>query len=60
MLFEFDLFDKVQKASWYDEFKTEVENRILETLSNSIYPKILILNPHMPMPEGLTNQEHGT
>ena len=40
MLFEFDLFDKVQKASWYDEFKTEVENRILETLSNSIYPKI--------------------
>jgi phytoene dehydrogenase-like protein len=40
MLFEFDLFKKVQEASWYDEFKTEVENRILETLSNSIYPKI--------------------
>jgi len=40
MLFEFDLFKKVQEASWYDEFKTEVENRILETLSSSIYPKI--------------------
>ena len=40
MLFEFDLFKKVQEASWYEEFKTEVENRILETLSNSIYPKI--------------------
>ena len=40
MLFEFDLFKKVQEASWYEEFKTEVENRILETLSSSIYPKI--------------------
>ncbi|MFW9823226.1 MAG: phytoene desaturase family protein [Candidatus Thorarchaeota archaeon] len=40
ILFEFDLFKKVQEASWYEEFKTEVENRILETLSSSIYPKI--------------------
>jgi phytoene dehydrogenase-like protein len=40
MLFEFDLFKKIQEASWYEEFKTEVENRIIETLSNSIYPKL--------------------
>ena len=40
VLFDFDLFKKVQEASWYEEFKTEVENRIIETLSNSIYPNI--------------------
>ena len=40
LLFEYDLFRKVQEASWYEEFKTEVENCILETISNSIYPGI--------------------
>ncbi len=40
MLFEYDLFKRVKEASWYEEFKTEVENRILETLTNSIYPDI--------------------
>jgi len=37
-LFEYDLIKKVKDASWYDEFKTEVENRMLHTLSNTIYP----------------------
>jgi phytoene dehydrogenase-like protein len=40
ILFEFELIKKVQEASWYEEFKTEVENRILETMSNSVYPGI--------------------
>jgi len=38
MLFEYDLIKKVKDANWYEEFKIEVENRMLETLSNSIYP----------------------
>ncbi len=37
-LFEYDLIKKVRDAGWYEEFRTEVENRILDTLSNSIYP----------------------
>jgi len=37
-LFEYDLIKKVKEANWYDEFKTEVENRMLNTLSNAIYP----------------------
>ncbi len=39
-LFEYDLIKKVEEAGWYDEFKKEVEDRILKTLSNSIYPGI--------------------
>lgn len=39
-LFEYDLINKVQEAGWYDEFRTEVEKRILKTLANSIYPGI--------------------
>lgn len=38
MLFEYDLIKKVRDAGWYDEFRTEIENRMLNTLSNSIYP----------------------
>jgi all-trans-retinol 13,14-reductase len=40
ILVEYDLFKKVQEASWYEEFKTEVENGVLDTISNSIYPGI--------------------
>jgi len=36
-LFEFDLIKKIEEAGWYDEFKKEVEDRILKTLGNSIY-----------------------
>ncbi|MFW9812824.1 MAG: phytoene desaturase family protein [Candidatus Thorarchaeota archaeon] len=38
MLFEYDLVKKVIDANWYEEFRTEIENRMLETISNSIYP----------------------
>ena len=38
--FEYDLIMKVKKAGWYNEFKSAVENRILDTLETSIYPGI--------------------
>ena len=40
LLFEYDLIKKVRDAEWYDRFKTEVENRMLDTLSRSIYPNL--------------------
>ena len=40
LLAEYDLFRKVQDAGWYDEFKTEFENRVLNVISNSIYPML--------------------
>lgn len=39
-LFEYDLIKKVSQAGWYDEFRKEVEKRIIKTLSESIYPGI--------------------
>jgi len=38
LLAEYDLFNKIQKAGWYDEFKSELENRIIDVISDSIYP----------------------
>lgn len=38
LLFDYAIFEKVQEAGWYEEFKTELENRILDNLSNTIYP----------------------
>jgi phytoene dehydrogenase-like protein len=40
LLAEYDLFRKVQEAGWYDEFKTEFENRVLNVISSSIYPML--------------------
>jgi phytoene dehydrogenase-like protein len=40
LLAEYDLFKMVQKAGWLDEFVTELENRILSVISNSIYPML--------------------
>jgi len=40
LFFEYDLMKKVKERGWYEEFKKEVENRIIEILSNSIYPNI--------------------
>ena len=52
-LFEYDLIKKVKDANWYDEFKTEVETRMLDALSNSIYPglkdKILFQSSSTPL-----------
>ena len=38
MLFEYDLIKRVEDAGWYNEFREEVEKRMLDTISDSIYP----------------------
>jgi phytoene dehydrogenase-like protein len=40
LLAEFDLFKKIEKAGWYDEFNLELENRIIDIISDSIYPML--------------------
>ena len=37
-LAEYDLFNLIQKAGWLDEFIKELENRILNIISDSVYP----------------------
>ena len=39
-LAEYDLFKKIQKAGWYDEFNLELENRVLSVISDSVYPML--------------------
>jgi phytoene dehydrogenase-like protein len=39
-LAEYDLFNLIQKAGWYDEFITELENRVLRVISDSVYPML--------------------
>jgi all-trans-retinol 13,14-reductase len=40
LLTEYDLFYKIREAGWYDEFKTEFENRVIRVLSESVYPML--------------------
>jgi phytoene dehydrogenase-like protein len=37
-LAEYDLFSKIQIAGWLDEFISELENRVLSVISDSVYP----------------------
>ena len=37
-LAEYNLFEKVEKDGWYKEFKNELENKMIEVLTHSIYP----------------------
>ena len=39
-LAEYDLFNKIQKAAWLDEFIPELENRVLSVISDSVYPML--------------------
>ena len=39
-LAEYDLFEKIRKAGWIDEFIAEVENRVLNVISESVYPML--------------------
>lgn len=39
-LFDYTLIKKVSESGWYEEFKEEAERRMIEVLSNSIYPKL--------------------
>jgi len=36
-LFDYSLVEKIEKAGWYDEFKENLENRIISIFSQSIY-----------------------
>ncbi len=40
LLAEYDLFNNIQKAGWYDEFKVEFENRIIDVITDSVYPML--------------------
>jgi phytoene dehydrogenase-like protein len=39
-LAEYDLFNLIQKAGWLDEFISEIENRVLSVISDSVYPML--------------------
>ncbi len=36
-LFDYEIFDKINEAGWHDEFKKEVENRLIRIFSQTIY-----------------------
>ena len=40
LLAEYELFKKIQKAGWLDEFIMELENRIVRVISDSVYPML--------------------
>jgi phytoene dehydrogenase-like protein len=39
-LAEYDLFNKIRIAGWLDEFISEIENRVLNVISDSVYPML--------------------
>ena len=39
-LCEYELVKKVKESGWYDDFKAEVERRMLHVLSASVYPML--------------------
>ncbi len=39
-LFDYSVFEKVEQAGWYDEFKKTLENRIIRIFSQTIYQGI--------------------
>jgi phytoene dehydrogenase-like protein len=40
ILTEYDLFQKLKGSGWYEEFRLELENKIVEVISASIYPML--------------------
>ena len=40
LLFEYDLMKNIEDAGWYEGFKNELENGILDVLSASIFPML--------------------
>ncbi len=39
-LFDYELTNKIEKNGWYEEFEDKINKYIIETLTNSIYPKL--------------------
>jgi phytoene dehydrogenase-like protein len=40
LLAEYDLFKAIQKAGWLEEFTSEMEDRIIRVITDSIYPRL--------------------
>jgi phytoene dehydrogenase-like protein len=40
VLAEYNLFKEIEKAGWIEEFTTEMENRIINVITDSIYPML--------------------
>jgi phytoene dehydrogenase-like protein len=40
LLMEAELFDKVEESGWYEEFRREIENKIISVLSESLCPEL--------------------
>jgi len=40
VLAEYDLFKKIQAAGWIDEFVNEFENRVIDVITDSVYPML--------------------
>lgn len=39
-LTDYDLFQKLKEKDWYEEFRQELETRIVNVITNSIYPML--------------------
>lgn len=39
-LTDYDLFHKAQESGWYEEFVSELEDRVLSVISGSVYPML--------------------
>jgi len=60
LLFDHKLTKRVQDMGWYEEFKTFMEERILETLDGSIYPGIKAAVIHRFSSTPLTMESHAS
>ncbi|MGC9311242.1 MAG: phytoene desaturase family protein [Sediminispirochaetaceae bacterium] len=40
LLFEYDLMKKIEASGWYEVFKGEIETRMVEVLSGSVFPML--------------------
>jgi phytoene dehydrogenase-like protein len=40
ILVEYELFDKLKRSGWVEEFRNEVENKIINILSETVYPRL--------------------
>lgn len=38
ILMEYEIFAKLQESGWYEEFRSEVEKRMIDMLSETVYP----------------------
>ena len=40
LLFEYDLVKKIEASGWYEEFKRELETRMVDVLSGAVFPML--------------------